>query len=92
MIRIGVRELRQNASAVLRRVIGGESVEVTARGRPVALLVPVPEPDDVIDRLVSQGLARPAKGNLSELPPPLQPEPGTRLPSEVLAELRSEER
>jgi len=92
MVRIGVRELRQNASAVLRRVRGGESVEVTARGRPVALLVPVPEPDDVIDRLVSQGRARPAKGNLSELPPPLKPEPGTRLPSEVLADLRSEER
>lgn len=92
MVRVGVRELRQNASAVLRRVIGGESVEVTERGRPVAMIVPLPEPDDLIDRLVSQGLAKPAKGNLSGLPPPIKPQPGTRLPSEVLAELRSEER
>jgi prevent-host-death family protein len=92
MIRVGVRELRQNASAVLRRVIGGESVEVTERGRPVALIVPLPEPDDLVERLISQRLAKPAKGNLSDLPSPLKLRPGSRLPSEVLAELRSEER
>ncbi|MDQ1445423.1 MAG: hypothetical protein QOI20_1887 [Acidimicrobiaceae bacterium] len=42
MDQIGVRELRQNASTYLARVAGGESIEVTDRGRPVALLVPVP--------------------------------------------------
>ena len=41
MDRIGVRELRQNASRYLERVVRGESLEVTDRGRPVALLVPV---------------------------------------------------
>lgn len=41
MDRIGVRELRQNASAYLARVASGESIEVTDRGRPVALLVPI---------------------------------------------------
>lgn len=41
MDRIGVRELRQNASRYLARVAGGESMEVTDRGRPVALLVPI---------------------------------------------------
>jgi len=92
MMRIGVRELRQNASAVLRRVMEGESVEVTQRGRPVAMIVPLPEPADVIERLVSEGRARPAKGNLSDLPPPLKPEPGSILPSEALAELRADER
>jgi prevent-host-death family protein len=92
MVRVGVRELRQNASAVLRRVIGGESVEVTERGRPVALIVPLPEPDDLIDRLITQGLARRANGNLSDLPHPLKPQPGSMLPSDVLAELRSDER
>jgi len=38
---IGVRELRQHASQYLARVAGGETLEVTDRGRPVALLVPV---------------------------------------------------
>ncbi|HEX2272329.1 MAG TPA: type II toxin-antitoxin system prevent-host-death family antitoxin [Acidimicrobiales bacterium] len=41
MDRIGVRELRQHASRYLARVAGGETLEVTDRGRPVALLVPI---------------------------------------------------
>ncbi|GAC1331007.1 MAG: hypothetical protein NVSMB13_19240 [Mycobacteriales bacterium] len=41
MERIGVRELRQHASRYLARVAAGEHLEVTDRGRPVALLVPV---------------------------------------------------
>ena len=41
MDRIGVRELRQHASRYLARVASGESLEVTDRGRPVAMLVPV---------------------------------------------------
>jgi prevent-host-death family protein len=41
MDRIGVRELRQHASRYLARVVRGETIEVTDRGRPVARLVPV---------------------------------------------------
>ncbi len=92
MVRVGIRELRQNASAVLRRVIDGETVEVTQRGRPVALIVPLPREDDVVDRLVAQGLATPAKGDMTELPPPIKLRPGSKLPSEILEELRSDER
>ncbi|MDQ3980512.1 MAG: type II toxin-antitoxin system prevent-host-death family antitoxin [Actinomycetota bacterium] len=42
MERIGVRELRQHASRYLARVARGESLEITDRGRPVAMLVPLP--------------------------------------------------
>ena len=45
MERIGVRELRQHASRYLARVALGETLEVTDRGRPMALLVPVPTDD-----------------------------------------------
>lgn len=41
MQRIGVRELRQHASRYLALVERGERVEVTDRGRPVAMLVPI---------------------------------------------------
>jgi prevent-host-death family protein len=41
MQRIGVRELRQHASRYLALVARGERVEVTDRGRPVAMLVPL---------------------------------------------------
>ena len=91
MTRIGIRELRQNASAWLRRVAAGESFEVTDRGRPVALLVPVP-PAAGLDALVETGRARPGSGRLSDLGPPLPPRPGVPRPSEVLEQLRADER
>ncbi len=43
MTSVGVRELRQRASELLRRVAAGETIEVTDRGRPVALLSPLPK-------------------------------------------------
>ncbi len=36
----GVRELRQNASMVLREVAAGETVEITNNGHPVAQMIP----------------------------------------------------
>lgn len=53
MEQVGVRDLKQNASQVLRRVKGGESLEVTERGRPVARLTPVrddPDRELLVDR------------------------------------------
>jgi len=38
---VGVRELRQNASEILRDVEAGEPVTVTVAGRPVAQIVPI---------------------------------------------------
>lgn len=40
MTTVGVRELRQDASGVLRRVEQGQKLVVTVHGRPVADLVP----------------------------------------------------
>ncbi len=64
MERIGVRELRQHASRYLERVKAGETVEVTERGRLVALLVP-PEPArDARQRLIADGSLIPSSGPL----------------------------
>jgi prevent-host-death family protein len=60
MERIGVRELRQHASRYLARVAGGETLEVTDRGRPVALLVPVRA--DPWEDLVASGRVTPPDG------------------------------
>ena len=37
---VGLRELRQHASELVRRAESGETVTVTVSGRPAALLVP----------------------------------------------------
>jgi prevent-host-death family protein len=89
--RIGVRELRQHASRWLRRVAAGESFEVTDRGRPVALLVPI-KADSGLEALVRAGRARPGEGHLTDLGPPLEPLPGAPPPSEVLEHMRADER
>jgi prevent-host-death family protein len=60
MDRIGVRELRQHASRYLARVAGGETLEVTDRGRPVALLVPVGS--DGWQALLASGRVTPPSG------------------------------
>jgi prevent-host-death family protein len=90
MIRIGIRELRQNASAWLRRVEQGESFEVTARGRPVAWLVPA-HTDDVLARLEAQGTLHRGAGDLLSIKP-LKQEPAKPALSDILRELRAAER
>jgi prevent-host-death family protein len=62
MDRIGVRELRQHASRYLARVVQGETLEVTDRGRPVARLVPLH--GDGWDDLVAAGKVIPAVDDL----------------------------
>lgn len=90
MDRIGIRDLRQNASEWLRRVERGESFEVTARGRPVAWLVPA-QPGDILTRLESAGSLRRGEGDLVSLTP-LPAEPGSQALSEILRGLRAAER
>ncbi len=96
MDRIGVRELRQNASKWLHRVAEGECFEVTVRGELVALLSPPPADDDPLARLVARGILEKNVDGLStsldEDPPlPMSP-PGVPTLSERLAELRRDER
>jgi prevent-host-death family protein len=62
--RVGVRELRQNLSVYLERVVAGESLEVTDRGRSVAMLVPLRPGATLVDRLIASGRAIPARGDL----------------------------
>jgi len=90
MASIGVRELRQRASEFLRRVEAGETIEVTDRGRPVALLSPIPE-GSPLDRLRAGGMIEPVSGDL-DFPEPLDIGPTEELPSQVLTRMRSDER
>ncbi|HUB75538.1 MAG TPA: type II toxin-antitoxin system prevent-host-death family antitoxin [Solirubrobacteraceae bacterium] len=87
---VGVRELRQRASELLRRVEDGESVQITDRGRPVALLGPLPE--DPLELLRAAGELTPATDELADLPAPLELPAGAEAPSLVLARLRRDER
>jgi prevent-host-death family protein len=92
---IGVRELRQNASKYLRRVAAGESITITDRGKPVAVLNP--PPDDQLslrDRMIANGELIPAADpeRKAWLVEPLPPKPEGPTLSEILQQMRDEER
>jgi antitoxin (DNA-binding transcriptional repressor) of toxin-antitoxin stability system len=67
---------------------------VTDHGHPIARIVPLRP--SALDQLVLEGRATEATGDLldlmDELGLPLPPEPGRRLSSQALAELRADER
>ncbi len=91
MQKIGVRQLQQNAAAALRRVAAGERLEVTDRGRPVAILVPATHPS-LIESLAAAGRLIAADGDLLDLELPLRLSSRAARPSVALARLRREER
>jgi prevent-host-death family protein len=90
MTQVGIRELRQRASELLRLVERGETVEITDRGRPVALLTPLPG-GSPLEQLRAAGDVESAGAVLADLPLPLTPTTD-ELPSETLARLRRDER
>lgn len=85
-----MRELRQNASKYLARVEKGETIEITDRGRPVALLSPAPV--DEWQQMIADGRLIPAENpdDLLDIEP-LEPDGGRPL-SEILLQMREEER
>jgi prevent-host-death family protein len=68
MTEVGIRALKQNASAVVAEAASGDLITITDRGRPVALLVPIASRQ--VDALILADQARPARRPLSELRAP----------------------
>lgn len=91
MTSVGIRELRQRASDLLRLVEAGETVEITDRGRPVALLTGIPDAAG-IDQLRATGDLVSASRGFEDLPKPLAVPAGAGTPSQTLTALRRDER
>ena len=75
-VNVGVREAKINLSKLLRRVMRGQEIIITDRGKPVGKIVAVPQDDlslaERIKRMEEQGLLGPVrKGGAIRLPPPL---------------------
>ena len=87
MDRVGIRELRREASAILRRVAAGETIEVTDRGRPVALMVKAMP--DGLERLEAGGMIRHGRGDLLRSEP-VPPKDAVPLPSQLVSAGRDE--
>jgi prevent-host-death family protein len=90
MERVGIRELRQNLSVYVRRVVeNAETLEVTDHGRPIALLTPLPKDASRLDELIRSGRVRPPAD-----PGPIRAARGvaSRRGTEALEEQRADRR
>ena len=78
MAEVGFRALKQNASAVVADVAGGEIVTITDRGRPVAQMIPILNSN--LQLMIDSGRARPPSRDIGDL---LAPEAGPSLSAEL---------
>lgn len=92
MAAVSIQELSNDASAVIRRVTGGETVQVTSHGTVVALIMPASQRQRVQAGLVPAGLLTGGSGNLGAIlgTEPVVLHPRLQPAARVLAELRDE--
>ena len=82
------REMRNNSAEILRAVASGETVQVTNNGRVAAVITP---PNlSVLDQLVADGQARPARRPMSDLAK-TKPRKTRVSSAELLADVRGHE-
>ena len=87
---VGVRELRQDASGILRQVKAGECIEITEHGRPIARIVPI-GPSLYEEAIISGLIIAPTISSTEPMPKLIKAEGGLNS-TEVLMEMRAEER
>jgi prevent-host-death family protein len=73
--RIGIRELRQHASVYVDLVERGYTVDITNRGRLVAQMIPVRDPESPLERWIARGVVERAEDEGSVLD--IDPYPST---------------
>jgi prevent-host-death family protein len=91
MERIGIRELRNDVSRVVRRARSGEQIVITINGAPAAQLGPLNDGASTasVDDLVAAGLIRGPRATTEPRPArPVKAPSGTST-SEILADHRN---
>ena len=91
MKKASITEAKNNLSALIDSVKGGSPVLIVDRGRPVALLSPLPV-GSPYQQLLMEGEVIRGTHNLDDLAEPLPALPGQEPASSVLARLRADER
>jgi len=91
--RIGIRELRQHASVYVDLVERGYTVDITNRGRLVAQMIPVRDPESPLERWIARGVIERAEddGSVLEIDPYTGTAGGQPTASQALTELRGAE-
>lgn len=77
---VGIRALKQNASAVVAQAAAGETITITDRGRAVAQMTPIPS--SRLAELTGAGHARRPRRDITTLQ---APKPGPTLTADLIA-------
>lgn len=86
---VGLRELKAKLSAYVERAASGEIVRITDRGRPRAVLMPLPTADRVETGLAERWIRRGSNHRPGPFEP-AEPRPGTPTTDELLTADRGE--
>lgn len=79
------REMRNNSAEILRAVEAGETIQISNRGRVVAVISPAQL--STLDRLVAEGKVRPALRPASDLAT-IKPKKSKATSKEILDDIR----
>jgi prevent-host-death family protein len=90
MSEVGIRALKQNASAVVAQAAAGERITITDHGRPVAQIAPLPTSE--LQSMLDAGQARAARRDIALLGPPLVGDARSAPLSAELTSMRDAER
>lgn len=83
---VGIRDLKNGASRIIKRVEAGEPITVTRRGKPVARIVSTAAPPH-LSAMIAEGSVRP--GNRTRhVPKPVKPTGSGKTAAEYVSEGR----
>jgi prevent-host-death family protein len=90
---VGIREVTRHTSEIIHRAAAGETVIITERDEPIAMLVPLPHTGDpAVDQLIRDGRLTPASnpGGIAALLA-ITPTPGDGVDTaDVVSEIRED--
>ena len=86
---IGIRELKARLSEYVSRVAAGETITVTDRGQPRAMLVPI-ESADRVDRGIQEGWITRRSTRQPGAAKPHTPSAGTPRSEEIISDDRGD--
>jgi len=88
VVKVGVRELRENLRSYLERVKAGDEVLVTERGTPVARLVAPESHEALRERLIREGTITPAQRPKEPIDVAKLPKMGSPFLSDIVVAMR----
>lgn len=82
---VGIRELKNGTSGIIDRVVAGEPITVTRRGKPVARIVSTATPH--LAAMIARGEVRPGNGT-RHIPKPVKASGEGKTAAEYVSEGR----